>query len=212
MKPIGASAIFLLLLLAAALPGAAQEKPARVPRVKVDASPTATQSSTVLPRGPGSLKCPPPPPLHDCPSPEGAKVLVKEDGSVQVTYTDGTVKLSRRDGGKLITYLDGTSVEDTRGGTTWRDKNGKVTNHVVKLGIQMEIPLAGPPDPPASGSQLYKWLLRHNQDLLVALTSRLGTEAGGAKSLRDYLAKEQELGLYDQIAARTALLERLLQP
>jgi hypothetical protein len=212
MKPIGSSAIFLLLLLAATPPGVAQEKPARDFGVKVRATTTArAQSSTVLPGIFGNSQCPPPP-LHECPSPDGARVLITEDGSVQTTYTDGTVRLSRSDGGKLITYSDGTSVEDTRSGTTWRDRAGKVTNYAVKLGIRMDMPFAGPPDPPASGSQLYNWLLRHNQDLLMALTSRLGAEAGGAKSLRGYLAKEQELGLYDQIAARTALLERLLQP
>src|SRR5436305_8230179 len=211
MKSIGSSTIVSLLLLAVGAPGAAQDKPIRPNAVRIPATTSVkANQAVVLPTAAAKPQCPAPP-FHDCPSPEGAKVLILKDASVQTTYTDGTVRLARpAGGGKRITYPDGTSVEDDWSGTTWRDKDGKVTNRTPKLHVEAEMPFAGPPDPPASGSQLDLWLQRHNRSLLTALQARMQGEDGGTESLNDYLARERGLGLYQQIAARTDLLQRLL--
>lgn len=212
---------FLFLLPAASLAaprGAAAQTATAVPRVhRLPATAAASPSIAARPQvrglaGAGGATCPP---AHPCPPCEGAKRRLLPDGGIETRYTDGTVKLVRpQGGGTLTTYADGSSVEETRAGTTWRDAAGKVVSFRQMLGIFAQVPYATPPDPPDADSMLARWLARHDEDLLAALRTALAGADGGAESLDRYLAREREqgLGLYGQIAARTELLEKLLAP
>jgi|HubBroStandDraft_3_1064219.scaffolds.fasta_scaffold05225_5 hypothetical protein len=185
----------------------------RVARPEASTKVTPSTAAVSVARAvPAPSVCPSPPPVHPCPPCEGAKRRVLADGTVETSYTDGTVKRMTPGGTTLIRYADGTSEERSKAGTVYRDRVGNVVSRQSNQIMYMEVPSADPPDPPTSGSQLARWLARHNADVLAALSALLANEPGGPESLQQYLAGEADLGLYAQIAHRTALLDRLLTP
>ncbi|HVT17014.1 MAG TPA: T-complex 10 C-terminal domain-containing protein [Thermoanaerobaculia bacterium] len=220
MRATPAFAALIFLSSGLALPPARAQTAARGPEAAIRL-PAARQSSedtatspaaAVLAARPATGLCPPAPPVHACPPCEGAKRHVLPDGTVETFYTDGTVKRVRPDGTSLVRYADGTSEEHTQSATIYRDRDGNVVSQKSHQIMFMEVQSADPPDPPPFGSQLARWLVRHNADVLAALSAVLANEQGGPESLRQYLAGENGLDLYAQIARRTALLDRLLAP
>ena len=217
MKPM-AHFVPLLLVLVLGLPQTATAQPAlQRERVRVPAAAGADKIRTEAVELSGRVGTPSPSPppaavVRPCPPAEVASRRVLPDDGVETTYVDGTVKVVHPDGRSLTTYPDGTSEEDTGARIIWRDKDGNVISSTPVMRTYAHVPRATPPDPPASGSTLDVWLARHNQNLLSALRALLANEAGGPESLNGYLAREQGMGLYDQIASRTELLERILNP
>lgn len=211
--------LILPLLLAAAFgvprTAAAQEAQPRIrDRARVQVPSTVLTNPVLQERAtavnPPGTACPPAPPVRPCPPCEGAKRRVLPDDTVEVTYTDGTVKVLRPDGSSYTTYPDGTSVEETGGATIWRDKDGNETARQNKWRTFSHVPYATPPEPPTSGSTLARWLERQNYFLLTTLQTLLAGDTDGQKSLDQYLEREKALGLYEQIASRSELLQRIL--
>ncbi len=113
------------------------------------------------------------------------KRRVLDDGRVEIVYSDGTIVV-RGPGGEEITYPD-----------------GRVEVRAYFTGA----PSATPPAPP-SGSDLARFLNDHSARLLDAIRALVG---GDAESVDNYLARENEPNLYNQIRKRSLVIGELLR-